>query len=64
MAKKYNSAACQSIHEAATDLFEANAIDVGEMRDFDVLCLMPMLETVSMNASTPIIEIEELKVSE
>lgn len=41
--RNYRSAAMASIHEAAEGLLKVNAIDKATMRDFDKLCLTPIL---------------------
>ena len=34
----------ETVHAAATDLYEAKAIDIKTMREFDALCLPPVKE--------------------
>jgi putative transcriptional regulator len=42
MPKKYRNKMMESVHEGASDLFRAGAIDKKTMREFDVLCLTPV----------------------
>jgi len=42
MAERKKSAVLASVHEAAQDLYAADAIDQITMRRFDVLCLPPV----------------------
>jgi putative transcriptional regulator len=44
MAKRYRSKIMASIHEAAADLHSVGGIDKKTMREFDALCLTPILK--------------------
>jgi putative transcriptional regulator len=44
MPKKYRSKIMASVHEAASDLYTVGGIDRKTMREFDVLCLTPILQ--------------------
>ena len=44
MPKSYRSNAMAAIHETATDLHQAGALDQKTMRKFDALCLTPIEE--------------------
>jgi DNA-binding transcriptional regulator YiaG len=43
--KKYNSEACEAIHEEVRAEFEAGLISEAEMREYDQLCLVQEPET-------------------
>ena len=44
MRKKYRSKIMASIHEGVSDLYRAGGINKKTMREFDALCLTPVLE--------------------
>jgi putative transcriptional regulator len=44
MPKKYRNKMMASVHEGAADLYRAGALDKKTMREFDALCLTPVLE--------------------
>jgi putative transcriptional regulator len=44
MPKKYRSKIMASIHEGVSDLYRAGGVDRKTMREFNVLCLTPILE--------------------
>jgi putative transcriptional regulator len=44
MPKKYRNNMMASIHEGASDLYRVGGIDKKTMREFDALCLTPVLE--------------------
>ena len=44
MPKKYRSSAMASIHETAAGLYRTGKLDQKTMREFDVLCLTPILD--------------------
>jgi len=43
MPKKYRSKVMASIHEGVSDLYRAGGVDRKTMREFDALCLTPIL---------------------
>jgi putative transcriptional regulator len=44
MPKKYRSKIMASIHEGVSDLYRVGGVDRKTMREFDALCLTPILE--------------------
>lgn len=44
MANKYRSKIMASIHEGVSDLYRAGGVDRKTMREFDALCLTPILK--------------------
>jgi putative transcriptional regulator len=44
MPKKYRNKVMASVHEAASDLYRDGALDKKTMREFDALCLTPVLK--------------------
>ena len=44
MPKTYRNKMMASVHEAAVDLYKVGALDKKTMREFDALCLTPVLE--------------------
>jgi putative transcriptional regulator len=44
MAKRHRSGVMESVHEAATALYQVGGLDKKTMRKFDVLCLTPITE--------------------
>jgi putative transcriptional regulator len=44
MPNKYRNKMMASVHEAAVDLYKVGALDKKTMREFDALCLTPVLE--------------------
>jgi len=44
MANKYRSKIMASIHEAMDDLYRVGGVDKQTMREFDALCLTPVLD--------------------
>ena len=44
MPKKYRNKMMASVHEAASDLYRDGALDKKTMREFDALCLTPVLK--------------------
>jgi len=44
MPKKYRSKIMASIHEGVSDLYLVGGVDKKTMREFDALCLTPVLD--------------------
>jgi len=44
MPKKYRNKMMASVREGAADLYRAGTLDKKTMREFDALCLTPVLE--------------------
>lgn len=47
-ARQYRSEVMASIHEMMKDLYEADVIDDNTMREFDELCLFPLIDLQSL----------------